>query len=111
MKKTVAPIPPISEDHVNQLADILRLMGDASRLKIIIACLEQPTCVSDIIEKVQLSQSLVSHHLRLLKATSLLNAKREGRQIFYGVNGDVVRCILVDLMRHVSAPAKGKDEC
>ncbi len=111
MKKTVAPIPPISEDHVNQLADILRLMGDASRLKIIIACLEQPTCVSDIIEKVQLSQSLVSHHLRLLKATSLLNAKREGRQIFYGVNGDVVRCILVDLMRHVSTPTKGKEEC
>lgn len=104
MKKVTGPIPSINDDQFSELSDVLRLMGDTSRLKIIIACLENPICVSDIIEEVGLSQSLVSHHLRLLKATGLLKAKRQGRQIFYVVNGDYVRCILVDLMRHVSQP-------
>ncbi len=100
--KNVSTIPRIDDDQLTELSDILRLMGDPSRLKIIIACMESPTCVSDIIEKVELSQSLVSHHLRLLRGTGMLKAKRQGRHIFYGVNGDHVRCILVDLMRHVS---------
>ena len=108
MKKITASIPSVSEDQLNELSDILRLMGDSSRLKIIIACLETPICVTDISEKTALSQALVSHHLRLLRATGLLNAKRRGRQIFYAANGDYVRCILVDLIRHVSKSKRVK---
>ena len=111
MKKTVDATSFISDDQLSQLADILRLMGDSSRLKILIACLDAPICVSEITDESGLSQSLVSHHLRLLKATGLLQAKRAGRNIYYGINGSVVRCILVDLMRHVSTPAMARDEC
>lgn len=108
MKKITDSITSVNEDQLNELSDILRLMGDPSRLKIIISCLKKPICVTDIGEKTGLSQSLVSHHLRLLRATGLLNAKRQGRQIFYVVSGDYVRCILVDLIRHVSKSNKIK---
>ena len=108
MKKITGSIPSINEDQLTELSDILRLMGDSSRLKIIIACLKKSICVTDISEKTGLSQALVSHHLRLLRATGLLNAKRQGRQIFYTVSGDYVRCILVDLIRHVSQSSKIK---
>lgn len=106
MKKAPGQVPSINEDQLIALSDLLRLMGDPSRLKIIIACMRKPICVTDICESVDLSQSLVSHHLRLLRATSLLKAKREGRQIFYSVNGEVVRCILVDLVDHISKSEK-----
>lgn len=108
MKKNPRPILPIHEDQLVALSDLLRLMGDPSRLKIIIACMKKPTCVTDICEYTDLSQSLVSHHLRLLRATSLLKAKREGRQIFYSVSGDTVRCILVDLIEHISNSGKAR---
>ena len=106
MKKITGSIPPVNDDQLTELSDILRLMGDSSRLKIIIACLQKPICVTDISKGTGLSQALVSHHLRLLRATGLLNAKRQGRQIFYAVTGDYVRCILVDLIRHVLNPAR-----
>lgn len=106
LKKKTGSIPSVTDDQLSELSEVLRLMGEASRLKIIIACLQSPICVSDIIEQTGLSQSLVSHHLRLLKATGLLKAKRTGRQIFYAVSGDYVRCILVDLIRHVTKPEK-----
>lgn len=108
MKKITGSIPSVNEDQLTELSEILRLMGDSSRLKIIIACLKKPICVTDIGNSTGLSQTLVSHHLRLLRATGLLNAKRQGRQIFYAVSGDYVCCILVDLIQHVSQSSKVK---
>lgn len=108
LKKSSDLIPLIEEDQLIALSDLLRLMGDPSRLKIIIACMKKPICVTDICENTDLSQSLVSHHLRLLRATSLVKAKRDGRQIFYSVNGEVVRCILVDLIEHISKSGKAE---
>lgn len=108
MKKITGPIPSVNDEQLTELSDILRLMGDSSRLKIIITCLKKPICVTDISNDTELSQALVSHHLRLLRATGLLNAKRQGRKIFYTVNGDYVRCILIDLLRHVSQSSRIK---
>jgi hypothetical protein len=58
----------LPEDRVAELAETFRLMGDPSRLKIILACLAAPICVGDIAERAGLSLSLASHHLRLLRA-------------------------------------------
>jgi DNA-binding transcriptional ArsR family regulator len=75
----------LTDDQVVELAEMFRLMGDPSRLKIIAACLQAPTCISDIAAKYGLSQTLVSHHLRLLRAARVLRAERRGKQIFYAV--------------------------
>ncbi|MFZ4534569.1 MAG: ArsR/SmtB family transcription factor [Alsobacter sp.] len=84
------------------LADLFRLLGDPSRLKIVVACLRTPLAVSDIAERLGLSVSLVSHHLRLLKGARLVRADRQGKQIFYGADDMHVRRMVEDMVTHVA---------
>ena len=99
----------IADDQAFELAEMFRLMGDASRLKIILACLDTPTCVSDIAIRVQLSPSLVSHHLRLLRAARILRAHRHGKQVFYAAADDHIRCVITDMVAHVGEPSEARD--
>jgi DNA-binding transcriptional ArsR family regulator len=92
----------ISDDKAVELAEMFRLMGDASRLKIVLACLRQARCVSEIAERTKLSASLVSHHLRLLRAARMLRAKRQGKQVYYAAADDHVRCVIEDMVAHVN---------
>ena len=65
------------------------------------SCLRKPLAVSDIAEKLGLSVSLVSHHLRLLKGARLVRAERQGKQIFYEADDAHVRCMVEDMVVHV----------
>ena len=95
----------ITDDQAVELAEMFRLMGDPSRLRIILACLHAPTCVSDLAARTRLSQSLVSHHLRLLRASRLLRADRQGKQVFYSPADEHVRCTIADMVAHVGEHA------
>ena len=92
----------ISNDQAIELAELFRLMGDASRLKIVVACLEKPRCVSDIAAETRLSPTLVSHHLRLLRGTRMLRSERKGRQVFYVATDERVQCIIIDMIDHLA---------
>jgi DNA-binding transcriptional ArsR family regulator len=94
----------ISDDQTIELAEMFRLMGDASRLKIVLACLRKSRCVSDIAATTKLSASLVSHHLRLLRAARMLRAERQGKQVYYSAADDHVRCVIADMVAHVREP-------
>lgn len=59
-------------------------------------------CVSDIAQRVGLSSSLVSHHLGLMRATRFVTARRQGKQVFYVLRDDRVRCVIRDMVAHVS---------
>ena len=85
------------------LADLFRLLGDANRLRIALLCLPAPMAVSDIAERLGLSLSLASHHLRLLRAMGLVQATKRGRRVLYTVTDDRVRCVLVDMVEHLGA--------
>jgi len=92
----------IAEDQVTELAETFRLMSDPTRLSIILACLDAPAAVGEMAERLGLSPSLVSHHLRLLRAARLLQADRRGRQVFYAVQDQHVRSMLSDMVDHVA---------
>lgn len=92
----------ISDDQAIAIADMFRLMGDASRLKIVLACLGDPRCVSDIAHVTRLSPSLVSHHLRLLRAARILRSERRGKQVFYVAADAHVRSVIADMVEHAS---------
>jgi ArsR family transcriptional regulator len=107
---TSRPAPELDEDKTAELADMFRLMGDGSRLRIILACLGEPVCVGDIAEQLGLSSSLVSHHLRLLRAARVLRARRQGKQVFYSVADEHICCVLYDMVDHVIEPVDDSED-
>jgi ArsR family transcriptional regulator, lead/cadmium/zinc/bismuth-responsive transcriptional repressor len=92
----------IGDDQVVELAEMFRLMSDPTRLKIILACLDAPAAVGEMADRLGISASLVSHHLRLLRAARLLQADRRGRQVFYAVMDEHIRSMLSDMVDHVA---------
>ena len=103
----------LTEDQAVELAEIFRLLGDANRLRIAVACLGEALCVSDIARRVGLSPSLVSHHLRLLRAARFVKAERRGKQVFYGAVDEHVKCVIRDMVGHVAEQrdgAEGEDD-
>ena len=91
------------EDRVTtDVADIFKQLGDASRLRIVLCCMDGDVCVTDIAERLRLSPSLVSHHLRLLRAARLVRAERRGKQVYYSLADSHVRSVLTDMVEHVS---------
>jgi ArsR family transcriptional regulator len=92
----------IGEDQVVELAEMFRLMSDPTRLSIILTCLDAPASVGEMAERIGISASLASHHLRLLRAARLLQADRRGRQVFYAVMDEHIRSMLTDMVDHVA---------
>jgi ArsR family transcriptional regulator, lead/cadmium/zinc/bismuth-responsive transcriptional repressor len=99
----------ITDDQAVELAEMFRLMGDPSRLRIILTCLPAPVCVSDLAARTRLSPSLVSHHLRLLRAARLLRAERQGKQVFYSPADEHVRCTITSMMAHAGEQADAEE--
>ncbi len=94
----------LNDDQLAELAEIFRMMGDSSRLGIFLTCMDEPVSVGDIVNRLGLSQSLVSHHLRLLRASRILRAERRGKQVFYSAVDDHIRRVIADMVDHVTEP-------
>jgi len=91
----------LNEDDAAELAEIFHLLGDASRLRIVYACLGGPVSSGILAEGLGLSPSLVSHHLRLLKAARILTNVRRGRHIFYSAVDDHIREMVRAMVVHI----------
>jgi DNA-binding transcriptional ArsR family regulator len=98
-----APVP--SQLDTTILAETFRLLGDPTRLRILFFCLESPRAVGDIAASLDLSQSLVSHHLRLLRGARLVRGTRQAKQVFYELADRHVSDMLVDMAHHVCEEA------
>jgi DNA-binding transcriptional ArsR family regulator len=104
---TPARSPDLTAERAIELADLFRLLGDASRLRIVASCLDAPVAVSAIAARLSLSLSLVSHHLRLLKAARIVRAERQGKHVFYAADDEHIRRVILDMLEHV---AEARDE-
>ena len=91
-----------NEKTLYDFVEMLKALADSSRLKIIHALMDGTLCVSDIAEKTGLGQSLVSHHLSILRSVRVVKPKRNGKNIFYSIDDDHVKDIFVKGMDHVS---------
>ena len=87
---------------VPQVAEMFKLMGDPSRLRILVSCLDEPASVGEIAGQLSLSPSLVSHHLRLLRSARLVRSERRGKHVFYIVADHHVRDIITDMLDHAA---------
>jgi ArsR family transcriptional regulator, lead/cadmium/zinc/bismuth-responsive transcriptional repressor len=100
----------LNSDQTTELSELFRLLGEPNRLAIVISCLDGPLSVGEITARLTLSQSLVSHHLRLLRAARLLKAGRRGKQVFYSIPDCHVREMLTNMIEHLIEPHEQDDE-
>ena len=89
-------------DHLYDLSEVFRVFGDSTRIRILYALFESELCVCDLATLLGLTQSAVSHQLRILKDAKLVRFRREGKSIFYALDDDHVRLILSVGMEHLS---------
>jgi DNA-binding transcriptional ArsR family regulator len=94
--------PLTNDDRVVPLADLFRLLGDPTRLRIVLACVDGPRAVGAIAGLLGLSPSLVSHHLRLLRAARIVRAERQGKQVFYLAADRHISGMLAEMLEHVA---------
>lgn len=91
----------VDDEVLYDLAELFKVFGDSTRIRILYAMFDRELCVSDLADRLQLSQSLVSHQLRILKSSKLVKCRREGKSIFYSLDDDHVRKIISMGLEHV----------
>jgi ArsR family transcriptional regulator len=91
-----------NEKTLFELADLFKIFGDTTRIKILFALRESELCVSDIAARLGMTQSAISHQLRVLKTNKLAKFRREGKTLFYSLADSHVESILHQGMEHVS---------
>ena len=89
------------EEVLYDLAELFKIFGDSTRIKILYALLESELCVCDIAKLMEVSQSAVSHQLRVLKASKLVKFRREGKTVYYSLADEHVMGILSQGMEHI----------
>jgi ArsR family transcriptional regulator len=89
------------EEMLYDLAELFRIFGDSTRIKILYVLFEAEMCVCDIAELLRMTQSAISHQLRVLKQSKLVKFRREGKTIYYSLADDHVRTIIGMGMEHL----------
>ena len=89
------------ETELYDLAELFKVFGDSTRIRILHALIETELCVGDMAQILNLTQSAVSHQLKILKDAKLVKFRREGKIIFYALDDEHVRTILSMGVEHV----------
>lgn len=92
-------MPP--EQDLYDLAELFKVFGDSTRIRILFVLFEVEVCVCDLAEALNMTQSAVSHQLKILKQNRLVKSRREGKSVFYSLADDHVRTIIAQGMDHV----------
>lgn len=99
VKKLNDNMPP--DEILYDLAELFKVFGDSTRVKILYALFESELCVGDIAQLLGLTQTAVSHQLRVLKTNKLVRFRKDGKNVFYTLSDDHVRSIIEMGMEHV----------
>ena len=90
------------EEILYDLAELFKIFGDSTRIKILYVLFESEMCVCDIAQLLNMTQSAISHQLRALKQSKLVKYRREGKTVFSSLADDHDRSILDQAMEHVA---------
>jgi len=99
VEEVLSLMPP--EETLYDLAELFKVFGDSTRIRILYALFEAELCVCDIAQLLSLTQSAVSHQLRVLKSAKLVKPRKEGKTVFYSLADDHVRKIIAQGLEHV----------
>lgn len=99
LKIAAEKMPP--EEELNDLAELFKVFGDPTRIRILYVLFEVEVCVCDLAATLNMTQSAISHQLKILKQNHLVKSRREGKSIFYSLADDHVRMIIACGLEHV----------
>jgi len=91
-----------AEEKLYDLAELFKVFGDSTRIKIIWALFEKELCVCDIASLLEMTQSAISHQLRVLKQARLVKPRREGKNIYYSLDDEHIAAIFNQGMNHIN---------
>ena len=89
------------ETELYDLAELFKVFGDSTRIRILFRLFEAEVCVCDLAKVLNMTQSAISHQLRILKANKLVNSRREGKSVFYSLADGHVRTIIAQGREHI----------
>ena len=89
------------EDQLYDLAEVFKVFGDSTRIKILYVLFEAELCVCDIAQLLNMTQSAISHQLRILKQNRLVKNRRDGKSVFYSLADSHVKTIISQGMEHI----------
>lgn len=98
--KTVSENMP-AEEQLYDLAELFKLFGDSTRMRILFVLFESEVCVCDLAEVLNMTVSAISHQLKILKTGKLVKSRREGKSVFYSLADEHVRTIVSQGMEHI----------
>lgn len=99
VKKAINELP--DDELIADLSDMFKIFGDQTRVKILMALESEELCVCDIAAVMDMSQSAISHQLRVLKQSNIVKTRREGKVVYYSISDDHVKEIFDIAMVHV----------
>ncbi|MDU4018381.1 metalloregulator ArsR/SmtB family transcription factor [Finegoldia magna] len=99
VKKAINTLP--DDELIADLSDMFKIFGDQTRVKILMALESGEMCVCDIAAVMDMSQSAISHQLRVLKQSNIVKTRREGKVVYYSISDDHVKEIFDMAMVHV----------
>ncbi|MCM1128027.1 MAG: metalloregulator ArsR/SmtB family transcription factor [Lachnospiraceae bacterium] len=89
------------EDELYDLAELFKVFGDSTRIRILYVLFEAEVCVCDLAEALNMTQSAISHQLKILKQNKLVKSRREGKSVFYSLADNHVRTIIAQGREHI----------
>lgn len=89
------------EDELYDLAELFKVFGDSTRMRILFVLLEAEMCVCDLAETLHMTQSAISHQLKILKQAKLVRNRREGKSVFYALADEHVRTMIAQGREHI----------
>lgn len=92
----------LSEDIVSELSNLFKCMGDPTRVKILNILMNTEACVCDIAALTNMSQSAISHQLRVLKMSRIVKMRKSGKVVYYSLNDDHVKDIFYKGLNHIN---------
>ena len=98
IRKVTQEMP--EDEILYDLAELFKIFGDSTRIKILYVLFESEMCVCDIAQLLNMTQSAISHQLRALKQSKLVKYRREGKTVFYSLADGHVRTIINQGMEH-----------
>ena len=89
------------DEELYDIAELFKVFGDSTRIKILYVLFKSEMCVCDIAQALSMTQSAISHQLRILKGAGLVKCKRDGKSMIYSLSDDHVRTIIEQGQEHI----------